>query len=359
MRRITGALIVVLISISMPAIAADATDTVTFVNGDRLTGEFKSLERGKLRFKTAATDTILIEWDDVAFLKSDQNIQVETENGARYLGHLSAATDEKRLAVEMSSGPVVLENKHVILMTPIENLRRDRIDGDVSAGYTFAKAKDVKTTNLSFDLSYRTESRILELDYDTLVTDSSEDDGEEDDEGASQDLSLALEYKRLLKNRWLAGGIVRFERNDELGLDLRTSIGGGGGRILRQSDNSSVSLTGGLFVSREDTVVSDPEISPRSEEHVIEDYLEAHVNLTWDWFRYDTPELDLKTTLQVFPNLTDSGEYRGEFEIELKWEIIEDFFWSLSFTETYDSKVDEQEGEKKDYSIITSVGWDF
>jgi len=357
MRRSTGALIAALLAISVPAIAADKTDVVIFLNGDHLTGEFKSLERGRLRFKTEATDTISIEWDNVAFLKSDQNVQVETENGARYLGHLSAATDEKRLVVEMSSGPVVLENKHVILMTPIEGQRRDRIDGDVSAGYTFAKAKNVKTTNLSFDLNYRTESRIWSLDYDTLVTDSSEDDNEDDDEGASEDLSLALEYKRLLANRWLAGGVVRFERNDELGLDLRSSIGAAGGRILRQSDNSSLSLTGGLFLSREDTVVSD--IALQSEDHVIEDYVEASVNLTWDWFRYDTPELDLKTTLQIYPNLTDSGEYRGEFEIELKWEIIEDFFWSLSITDSYDSKVDELEGEKNDYSIITSVGWDF
>lgn len=118
-------------------------------------------------------------------------------------------------------------------------------------------------------------------------------------------------------------------------------------------------------MSREDTVtvvsdISQP-IEDGVEEHVIEDYLEASVDLTWDWFRYDTPELDLTTTLQIFPNLTDTGQYRGEFEIELKWEIIEDMFWSLSFTETYDSKVDESlgEGKKKDYSIITSVGWDF
>jgi len=244
-------------------------------------------------------------------------------------------------------------------MTPIEGLRRDRIDGDVSAGYTFAKAKNVKTTNLSFDLNYRTESRIWALDFDTLVTDSSEDNNEDDDEGASENHSLALIYTRLLKNRWLAGGLVRLERNDELGLDLRTSIGGGGGRVLHQSNNSSLSLTGGLYVSREDTVVSNPDIAPQSEDHVIEDYLEASVDLTWDWFRFDTPELDLKTTLQILPNLTDTGEYRGEFEIELKWEIIEDFFWSLSISDSYDSKVSELDGEKNDYSIITSVGWDF
>ncbi len=42
-------------------IAYANTDVVIFKNGDRLTGEVKSLERGRLRFKTEATDTIGIE----------------------------------------------------------------------------------------------------------------------------------------------------------------------------------------------------------------------------------------------------------------------------------------------------------
>jgi len=342
MRRITGVLIAALLAISVPAIAADKTDVVIFLNGDRLTGEFKSLERGRLRFKTDATDTISIEWDDVAFLKSNQNIQVEMENGVRYLGHLSSATDEKQLVVETDSGPVGLDTEHVILMTPIEEQGLDRIDGDISAGYNFAKADEVTTTYLSVDLNYRAESRIISLDFDSLFSDSSSNE-------PSQNLSLDLEYTRLLANRWLAGGIVTFDRNDELGLDLRTSIGGGGGRILHQSNNSAVSLTGGLLLSREKVgaAVAD------------EDYLEAFATLTWDWFRYDTPELDLTTSLQIIPNLTDSGEYRGEFEIEFKWEIIEDFFWALAITDSYDSKAELNGGENNDYSIITSVGWDF
>ncbi len=257
--------------------------------------------------------------------------------------------------METDSGPVGLQTEHVILMTPIEARGLARIDGDISAGYTFAKAKGVKTTYLSADLSYRTESRIFMLDYDALVVDSDEDDNEDDDEGASENFSLALEYRRLLANRWLAGGIVRFERNDELGLDLRTSIGGAGGRILRQSNNNSLSLIGGLLVSREKTIVG----QGPDNDVAVEDYLEAFATLRWDWFRFDVPELDLTTSLQILPNLTDSGEYRSEFEIELKWEIIEDLFWSLSFTDSYDSKVNELEGEKNDYSIITSVGWDF
>ncbi|MDH3806071.1 MAG: DUF481 domain-containing protein, partial [Gammaproteobacteria bacterium] len=323
MTRTTAALIAALMGISMPVIAADKTDILTFINGDHLTGEVKSLERGRLRFNTDATGTISIEWDDVAFLKSDQNIQVETENGVRYLGHLSASTDEKQIIVETGSGPVGLETDRVILMTPIEERGLDRLDGDISAGYNLAKADNVTSTHLAIDLNHRTEARILSLEFDSLLTDSSTNE-------PSQDISLDLDWTRLLANRWLAGGFISFDRNDELGLDLRTTIGAGGGRILRQSNNSALSLIGGLQVSREDVGadVSD------------ENFLEAFATLQWDWFQYDTPELDLTTSLQIIPNLTDSGEYRGEFKIEVKWEIIEDLFWSLTINDSYDSKAE-------------------
>lgn len=342
MKRTTRALIAALMAISMPAIGADKTDVVIFNNGDRLTGEVKSLERGRLRFKTDATDTISIEWDNVVSITSDQNIQVETENGVRYLGHLSATTVEKQIIVETGSGPVGLEFKHIVTMTPIEATLIDRFDGDISAGYNLAKADEVTSTNVAVDLNYRTESRILSLEFDSIFTDSSTND-------PSQDTGLGLQYTRLLADRWLLGGTVAFDRNDELGLDLRSTIGAGGGRILRQSNNSKVSLIGGLQVSRENV----------NADVADEDFLEASVKLTWDWFRYDTPELDLTTSLQIIPNLSDSGEYRGEFKIEFKWEIIEDLFWALTINDSYDSKAELTGGENNDYSIITSLGWDF
>jgi hypothetical protein len=158
-----------------------------------------------------------------------------------------------------------------------------------------------------------------------------------------------LTYTRLRENRWLTGAVIRLDRNDELGLDLRTSVGVGGGRILSQTNNTTLQLTGGVQLSRENVSagVSD------------EDTVEAFGSLNWDWFRYDTPELDLSTNLQIFPNLSDSGRVRAEFDISLKWEMIEDLFWELSFYDSYDSDPVVLDAEKNDYGIVTSVGWEF
>lgn len=44
---------------------AAATDVVEFQNGDRLSGDAKSLDRGRLGFETDATGTIYVEWQEV------------------------------------------------------------------------------------------------------------------------------------------------------------------------------------------------------------------------------------------------------------------------------------------------------
>ena len=335
-------LCLIYLSLVIPGIGHADTDVVIFKNGDRLTGEVKSLERGRLRFKTEATDTINIEWDEVAYLSSEQNIQVGTILGTRYLGHLVRSEDKFNLIVETGAGPIKLNNTQVVQMTPIEDEVVNRLDGEITAGYNFTKANEVEQLNLGLDLEYRTETRIFSLDFDSVLTDSAEND-------ANQRENLNLVYRRLLKNRWLLGGNISLTRNDELGIDLRTSVGGGGGRILRQTGHSSLILEGGLLGTREDLAGSTTD----------QETIEAYALVTWDWFRYDSPELDLSTSLQVIPNLTDTGRVRSELEITLKWEMIEDLFWQLELYDSYDSRPATAGAEKNDYGIISSLGYDF
>src|SRR5215470_1539742 len=84
-------------------LAAPKTDVVTMTNGDRITGEVKSLERGKLVLSTDHAETIEIEWDMVASVKSNQVMQVELNSGVIVFGSLAEGTQAGTLLVKGTS----------------------------------------------------------------------------------------------------------------------------------------------------------------------------------------------------------------------------------------------------------------
>ena len=341
-KLVLGLLCVALLAV-MPTVSFAKEDVVIFDNGDRLTGELKSLERGRLRFKTEATDTISIEWDNVAFLSSVQNIQLETVDGRRYLGHIAMSAEEGSVSLMVDGQSIAFDADEVTQMTPIEDKGLNRLDGDITFGYNFAKASAVEQTTLGLNLDFRTEKRILGFSANSSISDSSDTD-------SSQRHSANANYKRLLPDRWVYSGFIQAERNDELGIDARFSLGAGFGRILRRTNHSGLLVEGGLMVSREniaDATEGDNES------------LEAYFAMDFDWFRYDSPELDLSTNLQIIPSLSESGRVRGNLDVTLTWEIIADLFWRLSFYDSYDSKPGAADAEKNDFGVTTSLGYDF
>jgi len=328
--------------LSLPASAAPKTDIVIFKNGDKLTGEVKSLQRGQLNLNTDATGTIGIEWDKIASVISNQNVQVETSSGARYFGHLSKTEKSGRVVVETTDGPQMLDNARVTIMTPIESKGLGAFDIDLSVGYNFAKAGGVKQATVGIDVDYRTRKRIYSISANTTTNDS-------DTQTSSVRSHFGLDYKRLWQNRWYVNGSLNADRNDELGLNLRTSIGGGGGRFLIQSNSMIMGLEANLQYSQEDQVSDEGDTTS----------IEAVFAVDWDWFRFDNPELDWSTNLQVIPNLSDWGRVRANFDSELQWEIFNDLKWGIAFYSSYDNQPQSAEGSSSDYGVNTTLTYEF
>ena len=328
----------------LPAYAAPKTDTVIFLNGDRLTGEIKSLSRGRLNLNTDATGTIGIEWNKIESVISSQHIQVETGSGIRYFGTLAAGNSGRGVVVVTDDGPQLLDAQRVIVMTPIDDGGLDALNIDLSIGYNFAKAGGVESGNIGIELDYRSRIRIETLNFSTTLSSS-------DTQEASQRSLFQLQHKRLWKNRLFTGGTLSLERNDELGLDLRTSLGASAGKYFVQSNTVLLSLETGLQASRENQTDSIDDV----------DSLEAPITFAWDWFLFDDPELDWSTTLQAIPSLTESGRIRGEINTALKWEIVGDLNWVLSFYGSFDNQAqDGQDGaESSDFGVNTSFVYEF
>ena len=70
---------------------AQKTDVVYLTNGDRITGDVKRLERGRLLVKTQSMGSIYLEWTAVEQVVSDKHLQLELTDGRRVLGSLHRA----------------------------------------------------------------------------------------------------------------------------------------------------------------------------------------------------------------------------------------------------------------------------
>jgi hypothetical protein len=354
-RKITALLLLVFAILSMPTFAAPKTDIVIFNNGDKLTGEIKSLKRGRLSFNTDATGTISIEWAEIRHIESLQNIQVETSTGTRYFGHLEPHEEYHVVVVNTGNGLQTIDDTKVILMTPIEGVGIGAFDIDLTVGYNFAKAGGVQQGNFGIDVDYRTRERIYSFSASTTTNDS-------DTQESSERANLGLQYKRLWRNRWYANGNFNMDRNDELDLDLRTSIGAGGGRFLIQSNNMLLGVEANLQFSRENLADRDslipipPGLVPDPEDV---DSVEAVFRMDWDWFRFDAPELDWSTSLELIPSITESGRLRANFDTGLKWELFSDLKWGLTFYSSFDNKPQVDTATSSDYGVNTTLTYEF
>lgn len=322
--------------------AAAGTDVVEFINGDRLTGEAKSLDRGRLKFDTDATGVISIEWKEVASLRVHDSIQVETQDGDRYFGPLLQGENPHEIVVETETGAISLKKDMVVAIDQIDDAGLRNVDLKVSVGYNFTNASNVTQFNVGIDTAYRTRKRILSGDFASSISNSTGND-------ASQRQTLSMNYTRLRPNRWLNDAGLSFERNDELDVNLRTSLSAGIGRILLQTNSSNIVLKGGLKATRENNADQPEDLNS----------LESYGLIDWEWFRFDSPKLDLSTSLEIIPSLTESGRVRGEFEITLNWEIVGDLSWQLDFYDSYDNKPQSDTTPKNDYGITTSLSYDF
>ncbi len=324
--------------------AAAQQDVVIFNNGDRLTGEIRGLSRGQLSFNTDATGTIQIEWAEVVELRSSLTFEIELVSGVRYLGSLPAPEEPGELTVDVGgTQPLALSFTRVVTLTEIEATFGERLDVDLDFGYDFTKASDVERLTLAFNTVYRGEKNAGEIRLRTIRTDSGANGG------VTDQANINFEYSRLLPDRWLASGLLGFESNGELGIDLRTTVSGGAGRIFSQSSQHRIAWLLGLARIREEVADSNE----------VTNSTEAVGNLTIDWYRSDDTEFDISTRISLFPSLSQSGRYRSSFDLDLEWELFGDLTWGLTFYHNFDSDPPSATAIRADYGVITSVGVDF
>lgn len=332
--------LVLLLALSCSSAYAAKTDIVVLKNGDRITGEVKGLDRGRLKYSTNAMGTIYIEWDDIETLVSNEHHRLQLMSGRRYYGTLSDKGGAETLAVPGTRGMDPVPLMKVVRIVPVEDEWKERIDLTVGAGYSYVKASDVTTANIYANTDYVSDERVSSVDFNYDLN----DDGDETNTSSR----LTGQHKKLRQRREYLFLLGQAEQNDELDVDVRALFGGGYGKYFVQNNRRKWLGAAGAGVVYEES--GDGENNTE---------LEGIFQTAYEDFLYDTPKIDLSLNLYVFPSITDFGRVRSNYDVQLRKEFVEDLFLDFTIGGSYDSDPTSDDASKTDYSVTTGVSYDF
>lgn len=320
---------------------AERTDIVYLKNGDRITGEVKKLIRGKLEVKTDHMGTIFIEWEHVLQLTSDTGQSIELTDGQRYYGTLTKPAADNMLTISTPMGQADVTVDEVVNMYPVESNFWDRLDVNVDFGLSWDKGSEVGKYNLGMDSTYRRRDSISKVIFSTEITTQA-------NASSTSRAELSGLHNIFKPGKRFHSYFANLERNDQLGLDLRALVGAGYGWVPVRTLRNWFSIALGANVNRE--IPTDGETQSN---------LEGVGWLTYEYYKFDSPERSLATNFLVFPGITDWGRWRLGFNTVFKLELVKDLYWKMDFYANYDNKPISPDAATSDYGVTTSLGYKF
>lgn len=321
--------------------AQGRSDVVTLANGDRITGEIVRLNRGQLEFKTDDTGTLYLEWDKlVSLTATTRQFDVTTSEGLRFLGSLGRAGPRSIAIVAASTATLAMSD--VTHVDPVGSTFWRKLDGSISAGFTYTKSTEVAQLNLNADSTYRRPGFEVQLAgaYTATAT--------EDDPELEERASFAANYARFLTSRWVLSGIGSVETNEGIGLALRTEAGAGIGPRVVDTNRAQLWFGGGLMVNHEKGIDVEPT-----------ENIEAVFFMRTSYFTYDRPKTTIDIDFQYLPSLNDLGRHRLELDANIRRELLRDLIVSLNLFDSYDNRPPNAEFDSNDLGVVLSIGWTF
>jgi len=294
-------------------------DTIYFQNGDRITGEVKSLESNSLRFSTYDARTIRIQWDKVDSVYIKNPMRITLQNGAILYGRLYPAGEAKYCHIGEQRIPMGRINlKEIVGLLPLDKRITSRMKGALSTGVNYTKASEILKFDFNGNVQYWSDKNLWEANYNIVLTDQKF-------RATTQRQNGGIRFNRVLPNNWFLQANIWAESNTLLQLDLRINIGIGAGKNLVYNNSQRLYTGAGVLFNREFT----PDSTQFNQEGLI----------TAKYLIYilESPEVSFNIRTDVIPSFNVSGRIRSEIDASLRWETFNDFYIKWTFYNSYDN----------------------
>jgi putative salt-induced outer membrane protein len=336
-------------------------DQITLKNGDRLTGSISKSDGKELVIKTDYAGEVTVKFDAVQSITTTGDLHVVTSDGRTAVGPVT--TSGNNLEVATHSGGNVEAPRATVkaLRSPAEQVAYEKAmhpgltegwNGGLNVGFALTRGNSqTKTLNTAFN-AVRKGAKDKVSFYATSVF-------------ASNDLATAFPHTTANA----IGGGARYDRDftprtfvfvngdfyhDELqSLDLRAIFGGGLGFHAIKSESTTLDLLAGANYTHESYGAF-----TTSSKTVVQAQSNSLAGLTLgDEFLHKVGKSTVVTqSLYFYPDLTNTGQYRGTFNFGTVTKINKWLGWQNSFSDIYVSHVPQT---KKQNDILLSTGLNF
>jgi hypothetical protein len=316
-------------------------DTLVLINNNVIVGEFKRMDKSVITFKTKYSEKdFKIKWHKVLEIYSDRIFIVSFADGGRLTSSIHSNKNKKGKVI-LDSGVNAIEEDliNIVFLEPIGKNFLSRLTVDIDFGVTITRANNLKQLTSNLSANYLANKWRANGYFKTVLSrqDSIADVNRKDGE---------LSFQYFLPNDWFVQTSAIYLSNDEQKLALRSTYKAGAGYFFVHSSKMYLAANGGLAKTNE--IFTDDTASRSSSEL----YLDVTFN------KYDIGDLSLLTSAVLYPSITESGRYRFDYNLDLKYDLPFDLYIKMSLTYNFDNQPIEG-AANEDYVFTTSFGWEF
>ncbi|HEV2733168.1 MAG TPA: DUF481 domain-containing protein [Terriglobales bacterium] len=325
MRRVCFSFVLLGIGLISVALA----DQVVLKNGDRLTGTIIRSDRKTLVIKTEFAGDVNVDWTAIQQITSDQQLHVGLSNGQTAVGPITTS-DGKVDVVTKTRGTVEIPKEDIVLIRNDEEQAayeqslnpgfRENWEGGTTVGFALTRGNSqTKSLALAFNADRKTQHDKLGLYANSVYTTN-------DAPGAIPSTTANLEqggirYDHNITPRLFAFVGADFQADSLQTLNLRSVLGGGLGFHVIKREATTLDLLAGANYTHESYV-------PFSRSF-------ASGTLGDEFMHKLHGSTVLTQSLDFYPNLSNTGEYRIKFNFGTVTKISNWLGWQNSFGDIY------------------------
>lgn len=304
-------------------------DQLTLKNGDRISGTVVKSDGKSLILKSDLMGEVKIALDDISTITADKPLYVTLADGRTVLGVVSTTGDNTNIkttsgdiAVKRSSIQVIRsEAEQRIYESTLKPGWLEQWTGGADFGVALTRGNS-DTTNLALGLALTRETLHDKTNvYAASIYNRDRTDGIS--RTVANTIRFGVRYDHDFNRRWFGYGFTDLEKNGLQDLNLRWVLGGGAGYHAIRNERTQLDLLGGMAMNREYFKGIDNDRT--SAEAQIGQTLSHQIN----------SRMSIKEQLFFFPNLSEGGEYRVNFDTSLVTDVTRRIGWQLTLSDRY------------------------